>query len=270
MADADFAEHDHASIEDFIRSIRDSTRDGRPGYYLWDWSLAEQCPRLLDMFRFPSYVSGDLLQRYRLMPRWWPSLLIGSPGSRTGLHMDTFQTHFYLILLEGKKDVTVYTPRDTAPLYYNAFLETFPWDGLNQTLSLFPDADSRFPLLRYASPTTITMVPGDLLIVPAGSPHTVVNHREPTLAVAGNFVDDNNWAGFVAQLREKAQSFHLSESSAKQKDPYHRAIEEALEKIEQQKLQPPDPWTEHTAVTWHEMQSATTAGAAAKPSLDEL
>jgi len=37
--------------------------------------------------------------------------------------MDNYHTHFYLLLLQGQKRVTVFAAGDRAALYYNEFLK---------------------------------------------------------------------------------------------------------------------------------------------------
>lgn len=63
--------------------------------YLFDWSLPQHCPSLLDELVVPRHFAGDLLQRATrgtLYREAWPSLFIGPAGSRcarshpTGAH----------------------------------------------------------------------------------------------------------------------------------------------------------------------------------------
>jgi hypothetical protein len=61
--------------------------------YLFDWSIPQHCPSLLDEFVVPSPFSGDLLQHTppgSLLREAWPSLFIGPRGSRCGVHVDAY------------------------------------------------------------------------------------------------------------------------------------------------------------------------------------
>ena len=61
--------------------------------YLFDWSLPQHCPGLLDEFVVPSYFCADLLQRTpegSLLRESWPSLFIGPRCSRCAVHVDAY------------------------------------------------------------------------------------------------------------------------------------------------------------------------------------
>ena len=55
----------------------------------------------------------------------------------------------------------------------------------------FAAPDAAFPALRGATVFEADLRPGDLIFVPAGLPHQVVN-VEATVAVSVNFVDETN------------------------------------------------------------------------------
>ena len=50
---------------------------------------------------------------------------------------------------------------------------------------LLQDVDAKFPAFARAVPTECVLEAGELLFVPAGSPHTVLNLTR-TLALSGN------------------------------------------------------------------------------------
>ncbi|CAM9460707.1 unnamed protein product [Ectocarpus fasciculatus] len=99
--------------------------DGGDPLYLHDWSLPQnlglESPLLAGKFRVPKFFAGDLLQRLagRGLPYTdsWPSLFIGPKGSRSDTHIDSFGSHFWMALLEGKKRWLLY-PKEEAPLLY--------------------------------------------------------------------------------------------------------------------------------------------------------
>ncbi len=64
-------------------------------------------------------------------------------------------------------------------------------------------ARARFPLAVGLTPLVTTLKPGDLLFVPAGTPHWVENvGTSPTLALSGNYVDASNFACARDALRQ--------------------------------------------------------------------
>lgn len=55
------------------------------------------------------------------------------------------------------------------------------------------------PALSLTHPTECILSPGELLFVPAGSPHRVEN-LEPSLAISANYVDSSNFDGVIKEL----------------------------------------------------------------------
>jgi hypothetical protein len=56
-------------------------------------------------------------------------------------------------------------------------------------------AGNEFPLARLLRPTQVVLEPGDILFMPAGTPHYVENIGDvPALAISGNFLDSSNLA----------------------------------------------------------------------------
>lgn len=91
---------------------------------------------------------------------------------------------------------TFFPPEDL-PLLYPLYPDST--DAVFQVDLLAPDL-SRHPLLSLSHPAQCTLSPGELLFVPAGSPHQVEN-LQPSLAISANFVDSSNLEGVVRELR---------------------------------------------------------------------
>jgi hypothetical protein len=145
--------------------------------YLFDWSLPQYAPELLERFHMPRWFTRDLLQtltpgtRYRDV---WPSLFIAPQGLHSDLHVDAFGSHFWMALFEGTKRWTFYRPED------------LPWLEPSFAASTEPSFEARTATAAAGragiDPFVIDLQAGDLLFVPAGCPHTVEN-LEPSLAV---------------------------------------------------------------------------------------
>jgi len=176
----------NSSVNAFIKELKAGGNEGR---YLFDWGVQHHCPGIIEEFRVPKYLSSDVLQK--LIPNTsWPSLMIASKGTGSGLHLDSFGTHFWMLLLKGRKKWTVFPREESALLGYSHF-------------------NHRFPAATERSQTTpweFTLEAGELLVVPHSMAHEVENMEE-TLALAGNFVDANNYDSFLEQI-------HLEEMSA--------------------------------------------------------
>ncbi|CAM9461617.1 unnamed protein product, partial [Hapterophycus canaliculatus] len=97
--------------------------------YLHDWSLPQNLgtdSSLLGRFQVPKFFAGDMLQRLagRGLPYTdsWPSLFLGPKGSKSDTHIDSFGSHFWMALLEGKKRWLLF-PKEDAPLLYPVWPE---------------------------------------------------------------------------------------------------------------------------------------------------
>ena len=170
--------------------------------YLHDWSLPTHRPALLRHLRLPAFFAhNDLLRQLhrerqaRGAPRAllcgvWPSLFVGPRGSSSGTHVDSGGTHFWMALFEGRKRWWLFDRR-AAPLLRprwhpgcagNAAFEG-EWEGSG--------ADPAAMHAAAAHCACFDLQPGDLLFVPAGCPHRVLNLSD-TVAVSANFVDGTN------------------------------------------------------------------------------
>jgi len=89
--------------------------------YLFDANIPFVCPSILPGFTVPKYFAGDYLQRISAahsgMKDAWPTLFIGPNGSKAGLHVDQSATHFWMALLEGRKEWIVVPPKEVPLLY---------------------------------------------------------------------------------------------------------------------------------------------------------
>jgi len=191
------------TVAGFVRMMRAGLANGT---YLFDWGLPKYCQALMKDFIVPKYFAQDFLKRVPsmeggVMDRYWaqwPALFIGPQGSGSGLHIDAIDSHFYMILLQGRKKWAIFPPNATAALSPNHLSNHLAADALR------PDAHERYPLLRHVLRYECILEPGEIIFVPASSAHQVEN-LEDSLAVSGNYVDNSNWQGSMAELAATAQ-----------------------------------------------------------------
>lgn len=100
---ADLHQVQKSTVLHFITAMRN--RELATPLYLFDWSIPAHCPALLKSgFNIPPYFSSDLFQRLPHdlgMRDGWPSLLVGPNGTGAGLHVDTYATHFWMLINMG-------------------------------------------------------------------------------------------------------------------------------------------------------------------------
>jgi len=207
---------DNSTVAEFVARVEDSWQRplvggehppsrglrGATGVsYLFDWGLPKLCPELLEGFIVPEYFAQDLLQRtpaveadqYR---EQWPSLFLGPKGSGCNLHTDSLGSHFWMALVSGRKEWRVFSPESAAYLKPNAITGSFDIDAFQEEQAAeFYAADMHGTVLEA----------GDIVFVPAGSPHQVRN-IEDTVAISGNYIDATNFEQALKELDELRQS----------------------------------------------------------------
>ena len=168
--------------------------------HVFDWSFIGNCAETVDAtgFTIPAHFAADLFQKMDPVKAacsrclFWPSLFVQQSGSRSGLHQDARHTHFWQLLVAGKKEWLVFPPTQSPNLYHGGGSH-FGLDGFD------PDLD-RFPRAKHIRGWHAQTKPGDLLFIPAHSPHQVANLDAP-IALSSNFVDDTNYHLYLNDLR---------------------------------------------------------------------
>lgn len=151
--------------------------------YLFDWSLPLYAPELLDSMTIPCFFAQDFLQRLEPGSKYrevWPSLFVAAAGLRSGLHIDAFGSNFWMALFHGVKRWRFYDAEDVL------------WLQPDYMWSWEPLFDEEVCAASGVAAHEVDLQAGDLLFVPAGSPHTVENFTD-TLAVGGGGWTSSNY-----------------------------------------------------------------------------
>lgn len=207
------------TFDQYISEIKDITCGDK---YLVDYPILLHFPQLLQDFRLPIYFGADLLQAApegALYKDSWPSLFVGPAGSRSSLHIDSFGSNFWMLLLTGRKKWIFYPP-DEAPLLYPNY--DFSLDPFFQFDPLSDSPNYKdYPVAARTHPYEVVLRPGELLFVPSGSPHCVIN-LDDTVAISGNYVDSSNLEaarrelGVAGLLCPRAKELHVFLSGLEQ------------------------------------------------------
>ncbi|GFN91894.1 bifunctional arginine demethylase and lysyl-hydroxylase jmjd6-b [Plakobranchus ocellatus] len=186
------------TVAEHINNVKQgSTED-----YLFDWSLPLHCPQLADEITIPKYFTDNFLTQTTPGSMYhdsWPSLFVAPSGVASDLHVDAFASSFWMALFQGEKRWTFFDPEDM-PLLYPKYVQSL--DPVFDVNIGKPDLKS-FPLLALTKPKQCVLRAGDLLFVPAGSPHLVEN-LTPSVAVSSNYVDATNYSQVCKELQISA------------------------------------------------------------------
>lgn len=140
--------------------------------YASGWRFFERHPDMLGDFGEPTDAAPDVLQRIPLRlfkPLLW--IFIGPSGSGTTLHYDVLDTHAWLAVIRGRKRIALHPPA-----MLDADYDRHRADAL--TVLAERRGQGRW---RY-----LELNPGDLLLIPCGWWHEVVNEGL-TLGLTRNF-----------------------------------------------------------------------------------
>jgi len=180
--------------------------------YLHDKSIDVLCPALLDELRVPRFFRTDYQLQVPLYLRnrhscpsklkmSHPSLFLGGKGTQSGLHADSRGSRFWMALLSGKKRFRIFSP-DQAELLYPT--DTYRFYPTNFEVNAFEPDYERFPKLRQAVCFEAELGPGDIIFIPEGWPHAVIND-EAIIATSYNFVDRHNLAHHLMYMRDRTK-----------------------------------------------------------------
>ena len=84
---------------------------------MYDTSIPLKLPSLSESVRVPAYVAHDYMQRTMRLTafsRSWPSLFVAAKNTRSSLHVDQWQGHFFMAMVRGTKRWTVFSRESLA------------------------------------------------------------------------------------------------------------------------------------------------------------
>jgi len=178
-----------------------------PLLYGFEMSLKEQCPEMLEKLAVPAFFSDDAFHVVtNKSGLGWPSVLLGPEGSQTGLHIDTHRLPFWIAVVgpEGRplKRVRVFSHEHEDIRHYGRQTETnnfhFDFDPWQPNLALYPK-------VAESTPRDALLFSGDLLYIPGGSPHAVINLAD-NVGVSMNFLDLKSLPSFAKSCRGAGES----------------------------------------------------------------
>ncbi len=182
---------------------KDIGKDGQPPrvvrgaspFYLLGWYAFRQHPELYDDIAPAPYFVQDLVSALNPTLRdvfeWtsnteYTAIFIGPKDSLSALHDDYWDTHAYLVQIQGRKRAILFSPKDSDFLYGG------------QVDPEQPDFE-RFPLFDRATAYECVIEPGDTLLMPANWLHHV-RGLEKSITLSHNFFNDSNFSKHMTHI----------------------------------------------------------------------
>ncbi|KAF0684501.1 Aste57867_23500 [Aphanomyces stellatus] len=194
------------TLSDFVAYA--ATQHDETPLYIFDKTFGESMPDLVADYAPPAVFQEDLLALIApptMRPdfRW---LVIGPPRSGAPWHIDPVKTSAWNALISGRKRWAMYPPGRCPPGVPLIDDETASpgQSSLDWYLHVYPtlaDADK---------PIEVVQEPGDVIFVPSGWWHLVLN-LEFSVAVTQNFVDANNVSNFIQELMDDGEFDRLGD-----------------------------------------------------------
>lgn len=193
-------------LGDFFQ-YSERNEDQRP-LYLFDSAFTTRCPEMADEYTLPDYFKDDF---FRLLAdsssgiprpdhRW---LIIGPAGSGSSFHVDPNGTCAFNAVISGRKKWILYPPGTLPPgVVPDADGGFSTPSALGAWLLDHHEAVSQMP--EDERPYECVCHPGDLMVVPSGWWHCVINLDE-SIAITHNVITEYNLLSAIDLLREPAR-----------------------------------------------------------------
>ena len=197
-----------STISDFLEYC--SEQSDLDPLYIFDPNYWRSCDGITDDYSVPPYFPLDLFSlleghaaKKRKLWRW---IVFGPGRSMTKFHIDPCRTAAWNALIAGRKRWAFYPPSFMLPpgggTRYNA--EDDSWENIiPEPLQWYVENYPHLP--ESIRPIECIQEPGELLFVPTGWWHSVLN-LETTVAVTHNFVDQFNIKQVWYDLQRSAAS----------------------------------------------------------------
>lgn len=179
------------TVTDYVQAILQRPNVPLAQQYLSGWRFFEERPDMLNDFAEPITASQDALQRIPaeiFKPLLW--LMIGGDNSGTALHYDVLNTHAWLTVIEGRKRLALHPP----------VLGDCPYERKRERALQVLATRRNCGDWRY-----FEIEKGDLLFIPAGWWHEVVNDA-PTIGLTRNFASPDIIEAVAACVREQGHT----------------------------------------------------------------
>ncbi|KAH8056971.1 hypothetical protein JL722_7194 [Aureococcus anophagefferens] len=188
-------------LADYLRYGASNADD--PPFYVFDPTVGASTPELLAHYAVPEYFQDDLFDLLddaeRPDYRW---LLLGGPRSGQSWHTDPNSTSAWNLTLEGSKRWLFFPPTVTPP----GVRPSVDGDGDNY---LAPVSNAEWARAGFyeecaAHPRFLECQtkPGDVVYVPRGWWHMVLNLAPVTVAVSHHFVSPSGLPNVLKRLRD--------------------------------------------------------------------
>ncbi|KAJ9469179.1 F-box protein [Diplonema papillatum] len=170
--------------------------------YIFDNKFEQRAEDLLDDFSIPPFFAGqdlfdEMTQEDRPDYKW---LLIGPLGSGAPFHTDPHKTHAWNMVTEGRKRIAMYPPSVVPPGVDRKLIHS-EYYAAPDTLEWFIDYYPRLPVDDL--PMEAIVEPGELLFIPSGWWHSVLNAAPFTIAVTQNVCTAGNFPRVWRDLQKR-------------------------------------------------------------------
>jgi hypothetical protein len=156
---------------------------------IFDQGFVKHCGSLGQHFTVPPHFGIDLRRVWDFEDEGFhqshPSLFVDPRGVKSGLHIDSGATSFWMVVLSGRKQFRFAQPTSVHLLKSDSFHDQRYHNFL---ADLFEPDTARFPSIAELPILVADLGPGDLVYVPAGTPHQVVT-PEDTVAFSANLIE---------------------------------------------------------------------------------
>jgi hypothetical protein len=178
------------TMRDFLVYMREN-EEYKP-LYVFDSSFQRRAPQMLNDYGIPQYFWEDLFaaldDSHRPAYRWW---LMGSARTGSPFHQDPNGTSAWNAVTHGHKRWALYPPWMSVPP--GAYANGHNPNSLKWWTLIYPQ------LPPHEKPIEFIQNPGDLIFIPSGWWHAVLNLDE-TVSVTQNFVNLENLDAVVHSL----------------------------------------------------------------------